>query len=205
MIRTMIIGLAVAFGWAISRSQASGQGPERPGTPPRAESREGNGPRATAAQGVPPPAKPDFKVVFWFDGTTLRHRVYDVRKGQYTRAVEDWVRRHGEEIDEFGYASPGAMAIIRDIALEDEPGRTEQEKLEAGIARVARTAYAVDPAALSRLLRGYARDFRSTCGARRPTRPLPDVGPGRWEDRSYLDNPQPYPFPVPYPYPRPHP
>jgi hypothetical protein len=149
-------------------------------------------------------------VVFWFDGATLRHQAYDVRKGQYTKAVEDWVRRHREEIDSFGYVFPGAMAIVRDISLEDEPGRTEQEKLEAGVARASRKLYAPDPAALARLLRGYDRDFRSIYGpqiggARRPTRPLPDVGPGRREDRSYLDNPRPYPFPVPFPYPRPHP
>ena len=164
----------------------------------------------TATRERPTPAGPDFKVVFWFDGATLRHRVYDVREGQYTRAVEDWVHRHQQEIDEFGYASPGAMAIVRDISLEDEPGRTEQEKLEAGVARASRALYSADPAALSRLLQGYARDSPFTRkpqigGPRRPMRPLPEVGPGRWEDRSYLDNPQPYAFPVPYPYPRPHP
>jgi hypothetical protein len=164
----------------------------------------------TATRERPTPAGPDFKVVFWFDGATLRHRVYDVREGQYTRAVEDWVHRHQQEIDEFGYASPGAMAIVRDISLEHEPGRTEREKLEAGVRRVSQTVYAVDRAALSRLVERYAQDSQRTCGPkiggpRRPMRPLPEVGPGRWEDRSYLDNPQPYAFPVPYPYPRPHP
>jgi hypothetical protein len=210
MTSNMSIGLAIAFGWAISSSQASGQGPERPGTPQGEESREGNGPRMTATRERPTPVRPDFKVVFWFDGATPRHQVYDVRKGQYTRAVEDWVHRHQEEIDEFGYASPGAMAIVRDISLEDEPGRTEQEKLEAGVRRISQTVYAVAPAALSRLVKRYVQDSRCTGGPkiggpRRPMRPLPEVGPGRWEDRSYLDNPRPDAFPVPYPYPRPHP
>src|SRR4051794_39025695 len=94
MIRSLNIGLAIALGWAVPPSPASQPAPERPGTAPRAEPREGNRPAPTAAQGRPTPAGPDFKVVFWFDGVTPRHQVYDVRKGQYTKAVEDWVRRH---------------------------------------------------------------------------------------------------------------
>jgi hypothetical protein len=211
MIRSLTIGLTIAFAWAVAPSPASEPGPERPGTPPRAESREGNRPEPTAAQGRPTPAGPDFKVVFWFDGLTPKHRVYDVRRGQYTKAVEVWVRRHQRQrIDEFGFVHPGAMAIVRDISPQDEPGRTDQEKLEAGVARASRAVYAADPADLSRLLQGYARDSRFArkppdSGSRRPPRLLPGVGPGRSGDRSYLDYPQPYPSPVPYPYPRPHP
>jgi len=150
-------------------------------------------------------------VIFWFDGVTPRHRVYDVRKGQYTKAVEDWVRRQQRpRIDEFGFVHPGAMAIVRDISLEDETGRTDQEKLKAGVERASRALYTADPADLSRLLQGYARDSGfarkpQIGGARRPTRLHPGIGLGRWENRSYLDNPHPYPSPEPYPYSRPHP
>jgi hypothetical protein len=207
MIRTLSIGLAIALVWSISPSQASGQGPEQPSTPRGGESPEGDRSAPVAARETP---RPDFKVVFWFEGATLRHRAYDVRKGQYTRAVEVWVQHHREAIDEFGYASPGAMAIVRDISLEDEPGRTEQEKLESGIRRAARTLFAVEPAALSRVVQRYAQDSRfpndpKVGGPRRPLRPLPEVGPGRWDDRPYANDPRPPFFPVPYPYPRPHP
>jgi hypothetical protein len=211
MIRSLNIGLAIAFGWAVSPSPASEPAPERPGTPPRVESKEARRPAPTAAQGRFAPAGPDFKVVFWFDGATPRHLVYDVRKGQFTKAVEDWVRRHQQQpIDEFGFVDSGAMAIVRDISLEDEPGRTDREKLEAGVARASRALYAADPADLSRLLQGYARDSRFARKpqdgvARRSARPLPGDGPGQSGDRSYLNRPQPSPFPVPYPYPRPHP
>jgi hypothetical protein len=87
---------------------------------------------------VPAPTPPDFKVVFWLDGATLHHQAYDVRKGQYTPAVEDWLRQQRPRFDATGYAVEGRLATVRDVYLAREPGRTEPEKLEAAIARESR-------------------------------------------------------------------
>ena len=72
-------------------------------------------------------------MVFWFDGKAFRHQAYDVRKGQYTRAVDDWVNRI--EFSPSGYVMPGTMATVREVYLKDEPGATEAEKLDAAILR----------------------------------------------------------------------
>jgi hypothetical protein len=211
MIRRVNLGLVIALGWTVVPLPASEPGPEKPGAARRVDSPEGNRRAPSATREAPTPAEPDFKVVFWFDGATPRHQVYDVRKGQFTTAVEDWVRRHQQQrIDEFGFVYPGAMAVVRNISLKDEPGRTDQEKLEAGIARVSRALYAGDPADLSRLLRGYARNSQfapqpQIGGARPSTRLVPEAGRGPLGNRSYLNPSRPYPSPVPYPYSRPHP
>src|SRR5512135_1137054 len=98
---------------------------------------------------VPAPAAPDFKVIFWLDGATVRHQAYDIRKGQYTPAVEDWLRRQRPRFDEAGYAVEGRLAAVRDVYLAREPGRTESEKLEAAIAREARRFLGGDVARLA--------------------------------------------------------
>lgn len=84
---------------------------------------------------APAAVTPDFKVVYWLDGATLRHQVYDVREGQYTAAVEDWLRQQRPQYDAAGYSVRGRLATVRDVYLSREPGRTESEKLAAAIAR----------------------------------------------------------------------
>ena len=89
------------------------------------------------AAGDPPARAPDFKVVFWLDRQgAWRHQVYDVRKGQYTRAVADWVHeRNRIRYDASGFAHLGGLATVRQVFLDREPGMTEREKLLAAIRR----------------------------------------------------------------------
>ena len=89
MIRRLNIGLTIAFLWVV----APLEGLRARTSKPRHATGRIRG-RATdrhrpATRARPTPAGPDFKVVFWFDGVTSRHQVYDVRRGQYTKAVED--------------------------------------------------------------------------------------------------------------------
>ncbi len=95
---------------------------------------------------TPAPAAPapDFKVVFWLDGATLRHQAYDVRKGQFTPAVDDWLRRQRFRVDEAGYVTGDRFATVRDVFLAHYPGRTEHEKLDAAIAQETRRLFGGD-------------------------------------------------------------
>ncbi|MHC5539791.1 hypothetical protein ACYOEI_16350 [Singulisphaera rosea] len=83
-----------------------------------------------------PPEKarvPDFKVVFWFDRVGIRHQVYDLRKGQYTQAVDDWVNR--VEYDASGFVLPGHLATVRTVFLDPASPKPESEQLAEAIAR----------------------------------------------------------------------
>src|SRR5947209_5262909 len=84
--------------------------------------------RSKAARtGATAPSMAEYKVVFWFDGTTWRSQAYNVRKGEYTEAVDDWVNRI--EFDAFGFARPGKMATVREISLPEAPAESFKERL----------------------------------------------------------------------------
>jgi hypothetical protein len=184
---------------AIPRSAGS-QEPAASGTKPQAQPAQP--PRETRPA---PRATPDYKVVFWFGRDGWKNQVYDVRKGQYTKAVDDWVNY--VEVDPSGYVLPGRMATVRDVYLNSEKGRTEQEKLasaierfQAGILGVGKTP---EP-------RPYPRfHFETASPSERRAQP-PRLGPlssGRPPGMAApLElGPSGSRFPFPFPYPRPHP
>jgi hypothetical protein len=201
MIRNATLGSAVGAGIAVCLGSlsATAQTPT-PGSRP-------NAPAAPAAAASAKPARPepDYKVVFWFSRDDLKHQVYDVRKGQYTQAVDDWVNQ--QEFDASGYALPGRMATTRSVYLKNEPGTTEAEKLAAAIRREEARILGKGPAT-SPYLRPPRFSFRAPerrTGRYEVYRPVP-LGPlfAPWESTPLFSAPEPL-FPVPYPYPRPHP
>jgi hypothetical protein len=141
---------------------------------------------------------PDVRIVFWYDRKrpleTFRHQVYDLRKHEYTPAVERWFKRMRERYE-------GYDAYSRDIVVEREHGDTEKHKIGSAIVReflVVGSAYGYDFggfAAGGSRGPGGVSSFHPT-----PSRPLPRVGTS-----PFIPVAPSVPFPVPYPYPRPHP
>lgn len=155
------------------------------------------GPKVHAAD------NPDFKVVVWYRRDdplgTFKYEVYDVRKGEYTKPVDAWVRNIETKY-------PAYFVVVRGVDLKREHGDTEQLKVGSVVKRELMVAAAMSGVFLGGALPTPASGLQ---GARLSTptttlgssnRPLGSAG----IDRSYL-NPPPTPFPVPVPYPRPHP
>jgi hypothetical protein len=141
------------------------------------------------------PARVDYKVLVWYrlDDPlgTFKYQVYDVRKGQYTSAVDRWVAEVRKNF-------AGYLVVVRDVDLARERGATEQLRVGAVIRRdlaaaaassgiiLGGTSVRVGPSPLS-------SPSRTTQPARLPG--------GINQNRDYV-NPSPVPFPVPIPYPR---
>jgi len=212
----------LALALALASTHAHGQPSDVPG--PDEPDRTSQGDRQ--------PAKPEFKVVFWYEQAdptnTLKAKVYDLRTGRYDQAaVKGWFKMVSDDF-------PGYRAFERDVVLGSEPGDTEEAKLEAAIERErkqvlgARTPQgehrriprdepsrtlrrheqatsepAYRPSDLSKLLHpGGTPAARGFDGGN-------GSGMGRFrgspgDGRSFLPPPSPS-FPTPYPYPRPHP
>jgi hypothetical protein len=164
----------------------------------------GFGPGEAAARFLPDRAArqaagdADFKVLFWYRRTdplgTFRYQIYDLRKGEYTAAVETWIKNLETKYSAF-------TAIVRDVALRREKGETEMLKVGAVIKRellVVTALSGVDIGGASYSSRARPILPQSAPQGTFPRSNLPSV------DRSFL-NPSPIPFPVPLPYPRPHP
>jgi hypothetical protein len=147
---------------------------------------------------------PDFKVLVWYRKNdplgTFKYEVYDVRKGEYTAAVETWVRNIEKNY-------PAYFVVARGVDLKQERGETEQLKVGSVIKRELMVAAAMSGVFVGgggSLSPGPGLELNRT-PATAPSvgsmnRPLGSAG----IDRSYL-NPPTTPFPVPVPYPRPHP
>jgi hypothetical protein len=183
--------------------------PREVGAQRAAKAQEANGQKA-AARGESRVAtqrsaeRPDFKVLVWYRRNdplgTFQYEVYDVRKGEYTAAVDAWVRN-------IESCYPAYLVVVRGVDLKRERGETEKLKVGSVIKRELMVAAGMS---------GVFLDSRPSVGAgpgsgasRAPgpaasmgslNRPLGSAG----IDRSYL-NPLPTPFPVPVPFPRPHP
>jgi hypothetical protein len=158
-----------------------------------------------AMTGAAAPSMAEYKIVFWFDGTTWRSQAYNLRKGEYTAAVDDWVNRI--EFDAFGFARPGHMATVREISLPETPAESFKERLAAAIRDE-----------LERTLRGSAVPPRQSWAYPLPishgSGPMDHVGPRARPARGPIPSPGasgvdpltlPQPSPFPYPYARPHP
>jgi hypothetical protein len=144
------------------------------------------------AQAVAVGTAPDVRIVFWYDRKrpleTFHHQVYNLRKHEYTPAVERWFKRMREQYE-------GYDAYSRDIVLEREHGDTEKHKIGSAIVReflIVGSAYGYDFGGFSA---AGVTGFHPT-----PLRPLPRVGIS-----PFIPVAPSVPFPVPYPYPRPHP
>jgi hypothetical protein len=171
---------------------------------------------AAARAAEPPDAGPApsaagvFKLLMWYDRArpfdSFQYRAYDVERGEYTKAVEDWVALVRREY-------PHYAVSVRDVTVAPgDPPTTiarvaEDEKL--ALARLILRRYSIG-GDFGRF--GYNSGY-SGIGTR------PGAAPGA--SPSPFANPIPrafpplgaagttpppsYPFPHPMPYPRPHP
>ncbi len=155
---------------------------------------EAGGVRRPAARG---PARADFVVLIWYRRDdalkTFQYQTYDVRKGEYTGAVYDWIDLMHEK-------HPAYRVRVRPVDLRRERGETEKLKVGSVVYRELLLA-----AAQSGVVLGAPMQISSgpSAAGGRAARTNPPAMPGGG-DRSYL-NPSSPSFPVPMPYPRPHP
>lgn len=142
--------------------------------------------------------QPDFKVVAWYDRAapvaTFRYQTYDLRKGDYTPAVDEWVAMMRARF-------PHYEVVVRDVDLTREEGPTETRKVGAVIHRELLAA-----AAAEGLFLNPAASVREVV-AREPSTtrliPIDRPSPVRFASPSSYAIPWNYPFPVPYPRPFP--
>jgi hypothetical protein len=143
------------------------------------------------------PARADFVVLIWYRRTdalkTFQYQNYDVRKGEYTGAVDDWIRLMQEK-------HPAYLVRVRPVDLRRERGGTEKLKVGSVVYRELLIAAAESGVVLGAPLE--ISSGPSVSGGRPARSNLPAALGGG--DRSYL-NPSAPSFPVPLPYPRPHP
>jgi hypothetical protein len=147
---------------------------------------------------------PDFKVVLWYRRDrpldTFKYQVYDLRKGQYTPAVDGWVQLLRTKY-------PAYDVMLREVDLAREHGGTESLKVGSIIRRELLAAAALEGIVIGDTVPGL--QVRTIA----PRTVLP-AAPGligrpsplgaSWGSSNYLNPPGPS-FPVPMPYPRPHP
>jgi hypothetical protein len=209
---SILISLILLFATATGAQEASPQKKAEPrdaGSKEEARAQEVNGKKAAAAAQSSDIAKrsaerPDFKVLVWYRRDdplgTFKYEIYNVRKGEYTAAVDAWVRNI-----ETSY--PAYLVLVRGVDLKRERGETEKLKVGSVIKRELIAAAGMSGVFLDGgpsvgpgpgLEVSRAPGPAASTGSR--NRPLGSAG----TDRSYL-NPPPTPFPVPVPYPRPHP
>ena len=162
-------------------------------------------PGRSAEAGDPPaPAavQADFRVVVWYRRDrpldTFRYQAYDLRKGEYSRAVDDWL-----VLLKTRY--PAYEVHIRDVVLAREKGATEALRLGSVIHRELLAAAAMEGIFLGEPLPRLASPrpgFTLPAAPRLPgASAFPTIGSSGAVD---LNPPRPS-FPVPVPYPRPHP
>jgi hypothetical protein len=140
----------------------------------------------------PAPRRTDFVVLVWYRRKdplgTFQYQVYDVRKGEYTDAVDAWVQ-------DISTNYPAYLVLVRPVDLSREAGQTEQLKVGSVIHRELLIA-----AAASGVFVGQSLSISPGPSYSSP-RPATPVSRMPAPDRSFL-NPAPagqYPVPVPYP------
>lgn len=143
----------------------------------------------------------DYKVVVWYRKTdpidTFKYQIYDLRRNEYTPAVDEWVEmmrtRH-----------PNFEVVVRDVDLAREKGPNETRKVGSVVYRELLSAAAAQGVFLGGAAPLERRRYE------RPAPSTPSLGPMPGYGYSpllpmYFQNPLPAGFPVPMPYPRPHP
>ncbi len=165
---------------------------------------------ATEPQANPPgrpaatPGHTDFKVVLWYHRDrpldTFKYQVYDVRKGQYTTAVDAWLQLLWTKY-------PAYNVTIREVDLAREQGQTESLKVGSVIKRELLAAAALEGVVIGDTVPGFqVRTIAPRTGL--PAAPgmigRPSPLGSSFRGSNELNPPGPS-FPVPVPYPRPHP
>jgi hypothetical protein len=78
------------------------------------------------------PGRGDFVVLVWYRRNdplgTFQHQVYDLRRGEYTEAVEAWIH-------DIRTKYPAYLVLVRPVDLSREAGQTEQLKVGSVIHR----------------------------------------------------------------------
>ena len=153
---------------------------------------------------VPSSPRADYKVVIWYQQDrpldTFRYQIYDVRKGEYTPAVDAWLELMRSK-------HPAYLVAVRDVDLSREKGATESLKVGSVVMRELTAAASLE---------GIVVGGPKTGGLSRPRSPRPGLSaplgnmgrtdtPGMGLPRAVDLNPPSYTYPVPMPYPRPHP
>jgi hypothetical protein len=148
----------------------------------------------------------EFKVITWFRRdqplATFKYQIYDLRKGEYTPAVDAW-------LDLMRSKHPAYQVTVREVDLAREKGQTEMLKVGSVIKRELAAVAGLEgifvgdgtAAGISRLP-AFTPGLGSTTAPQGLFRTGP---PGPRIDRSLYANPPSYGFPFPVPYPRPHP
>lgn len=152
------------------------------------------------SRGAPPVQSIDYKVAIWYRRDrpleTFRYQAYDLRKGEYTRAVDDWLVLLRTRYPEY-------EVHVLDVVLAREKGATERLRLGSAIHRELLAAAAAEGVFLGAPIPRVQAPRPALPGTPsllgRPT--LPGLGSTGTVDFS---PPRPS-FPVPVPYPRPHP
>ncbi len=149
----------------------------------------------------PPPA---ITLVIWYDRArpfeTFRHRAYDVQKGEYTKAVDDWRALMARDY-------PGYSVAVRDLpAAGGDPAHRIAAAVEDEKLMLARSILAAHSNTYGSGYQGFSRS---------PQRYTPYSNPSRFKNAipsslpplgaAHPVAPQPYLYPNPMPYPRPHP
>src|SRR5579864_1124329 len=224
MLRTALRAGAIAIGMFTSLSLAHAQTTKpaeasQPSAPAqRSSPLDSNRPMQGGPNAAGSSAAPAFKMVVWFEKKnpvqTFKYELYDVRKGQYTPAVDKWLKKVAHDF-------PDYEVYVREIDLDKEKGKTEQEKVSSAVGKeLMVTAVYFGGVPIDGIPGSYLPAVRSSSGpgfgfeigaaeTRAQIRPLPSMhpSPGSGGLSPWYLNPPPYSFPnpYPYPYPRPHP
>lgn len=149
---------------------------------------------------VPALVRADFKVAVWYRRDrpleTFQYQIYDVRKGQYSTAVDDWLALMQSKYK-------GYVAAVRDVDLTRERGETEMLKVGSVVKRDLLAAAALEGVFLGHPTPPPHRQWAGPPPhVRLPLWPFA-LAPG--DSGTVNLNPPGPTFPVPMPYPRPHP
>src|SRR5271157_5569260 len=161
---------------------------------------QANPPGRTAAT----PGHTDFMVVLWYRRDrpldTFKYQVCDLRKGQYTPAVDAWLQLLRTKY-------PAYDVTIREVDLAREQGETESLKVGSVIKRELLAAAALDGVVIGDTVPGLQmRTIPPRTGLPAAPGMIGRLAPLGASFRSSNDlNPPGPSFPVPMPYPRPHP
>ncbi|WP_165066746.1 hypothetical protein [Paludisphaera rhizosphaerae] len=140
----------------------------------------------------------DFKVVAWYDRAspvaTFRYQSYDLRKGDYTPAVDQWIAMMRSTF-------PHYEVVVRDVDLSHEEGPTDTRKVGAVIHRELLAAAAAEGLFLNAA--PSVRDVVAREPFTRRLAPIEQPSTVRFAPPTWYAIPWNYPFPVPYPRPFP--
>jgi hypothetical protein len=150
------------------------------------------------------PKRRDFRVIVWYRRDrpldTFKYQTYDLRKGEYTDAVDDWLELMRAKFGKY-------EVIVREVTLSQESGTTESLKVGSVVKRELLAAAALEGVFVGEP--GYRGSARPPSLRQAPPaapdhfRSSPRLRPGA-PGAMNLNPPGPS-FPFPIPYPRPHP